>query len=226
MASGGAGHNMSTKVNRELLNESINKVIEESARRNRKFVETVEMQIALKNMNPHKVKPASGTFRLKHSMKPNFQVCVIGDKEHCEEARANGVDFVDLETVQRMKRQPSFARKIIKKYDGFLGSTTILNEVTNVVGPMLKKRGKLPLPLRHGDCLPEKVHEVKTTMRIQMKRVLWLALSVGNVKMAPEMLAENINEAIKSLLTLLKKDWQNVKSLHIKSTMGSPQRIY
>ncbi|XP_075532041.1 large ribosomal subunit protein uL1-like [Dermacentor variabilis] len=223
---GAAGTIMSNKVNRELLNECINKVIEESASRKRKFVETVEMQIALKNMNPHKTKPTSGAFRVKHCLKPNFKVCVIGNQKHCQGARENGVDFIDMEIVQRMKKRPSFARRIIKKYDGFLGSTTILKDVTDLVGPMMKKVGKLPLPLEDDDCLREKIHEVKTTMRFQMKRVLWLAVSVGNVKMVPEMLAENIDEAIRSLLTLLKRDWHNVKSLHIKSTMGPAQRIY
>ncbi|KAH6923410.1 hypothetical protein HPB50_001049 [Hyalomma asiaticum] len=217
---------MSTKVNRELLFDSINAVIEESARRNRKFTETVELQIALKNLNPHKEKPAYGSFRVKYCTKPNFKVCVIGDQQHCDEAKAKGLDFIGMDTVRMMRKKSSIAKKIIKKFDGFLASTTIMADVTKLVGPMMKKMNKLPLPLEHGDSLNEKAHELRTTMRFQMKRVLWLAVSVGHVKMTPAMLAENINDAVNSLLTLLKKQWLNIKSLHIKSTMGPPQRIY
>jgi large subunit ribosomal protein L10Ae len=32
--------------------------------------------------------------------------------------------------------------------------------------------------------------------------------------------------AINFLVSLLKKNWQNVKSLHIKSTMGAPIRVF
>ena len=32
--------------------------------------------------------------------------------------------------------------------------------------------------------------------------------------------------AINFLVSLLKKNWQNVKSLHIKATMGKPVRLF
>ncbi|XP_075726482.1 large ribosomal subunit protein uL1 [Rhipicephalus microplus] len=217
---------MSTKVSRELLRESINALLDESARRHRKFTETVEMQIALKNINPHKDKPASGTFRVRHCMKPNFRVCVIGDPQHCDEAKAKKVDCIDMETVRLMRKKSSIAKKIIKKFDGFLASTSVIKDVTNLVGPMMKRMGKLPLPLAHDDDMYEKIHEAKTTMTFNMRRVLWLAVCVGHVKMTTEMLSDNVNEAIRSLLTLLKKNWQNIRSIHLKSTMGRPQRIY
>jgi len=57
-------------------------------------------------------------------------------------------------------------------------------------------------------------------------QVLCLAVAVGHVKMQPEELAANINLAINFLVSLLKKNWQNVRSLYIKSTMGPAQRLY
>jgi len=57
-------------------------------------------------------------------------------------------------------------------------------------------------------------------------QVLCLAVAVGHVNMAPEELAANINLAINFLVSLLKKNWQNVRSLYIKSTMGPAQRLY
>ena len=44
--------------------------------------------------------------------------------------------------------------------------------------------------------------------------------------MAPEQLLQNISQSVNFLVSLLKKNWQNVRSLTIKSTMGAPQRLY
>jgi large subunit ribosomal protein L10Ae len=53
-----------------------------------------------------------------------------------------------------------------------------------------------------------------------------LAVAVGNVGMQQEELASNINLSINFLVSLLKKNWQNVRALYVKSTMGPAQRLY
>ena len=78
----------------------------------------------------------------------------------------------------------------------------------------------------HVDDLESKVNDVKATIKFQMKKVLCLSVAVGNVGMTEEELVQNIHLAMNFLVSLLKKHWQNVKSLHIKSTMGKPQRLY
>jgi len=44
--------------------------------------------------------------------------------------------------------------------------------------------------------------------------------------MSQEELVSNISLGVNFLVSLLKKNWQNVRSLYIKSSMGPPQRIY
>ena len=80
--------------------------------------------------------------------------------------------------------------------------------------------------ITHMDDLESKVNDVKATIKFQMKKVLCLSVAVGNVDMTEDQLIENIRLAMNFLVSLLKKHWQNVKSLHIKSSMGKPQRLY
>ena len=49
-------------------------------------------------------------------------------------------------------------------------------------------------------------------------------MAVGHVKMTDDVY--NIHLAVNFLESLLKKNWQNVRALYIKSTMGKPQRLY
>jgi large subunit ribosomal protein L10Ae len=44
--------------------------------------------------------------------------------------------------------------------------------------------------------------------------------------MTPDELYSNISLAINFLVSLLKKNWQNVRALYIKGTMTPSQRIY
>ena len=44
--------------------------------------------------------------------------------------------------------------------------------------------------------------------------------------MSEDDLVQNVHLAMNFLVSLLKKHWQNVRSLHIKSTMGPVQRLY
>jgi len=53
-----------------------------------------------------------------------------------------------------------------------------------------------------------------------------LGVAIGHVKMTDAQLFANINLAVNFLVSLLKKNWKNVKSLNIKSTMGKPYRLY
>jgi large subunit ribosomal protein L10Ae len=71
-----------------------------------------------------------------------------------------------------------------------------------------------------------KVHELKCTVKFQLKKVLCLGVAIGNVKMTPDELVINITLTVNFLISLLKKGWQNIRSLHLKSTMGHVHRIY
>ena len=70
------------------------------------------------------------------------------------------------------------------------------------------------------------IHEVKSTIKFQMKKVLCLAVAVGHVKMTDDELVYNIHLAVNFLVSLLKKNWQNIRALYIKSTMGKPLCLY
>ena len=63
-------------------------------------------------------------------------------------------------------------------------------------------------------------------MKFQLKKVLCLAIAVANVEQTEKEIFVNTQTSINFLVSLLKKNWQNVKSLNIKSTMGPPFRLF
>jgi len=215
-----------SKVTKDMLYDCVNSVLTASQAKERKFVETVELQIGLKNYDPQKDKRFSGTVKLKHIPKPKFTVCILGDQQHCDEAEAAGLPFMDADGLKKLNKNKKLVKKLAKKYDAFLASESLIKQIPRLLGPGLNKAGKFPVLLTHQESLTNKIDEVKGTIKFQMKKVLCLCVAVGHVKMTPDELAHNVHLAVNFLVSLLKKHWQNVRSLHVKSTMGPPQRLY
>ncbi|KNC26060.1 60S ribosomal protein L10a-2, partial [Lucilia cuprina] len=216
----------SSKVSRDTLYESVNSVLEFSSKKKRGFLETVELQIGLKNYDPQKDKRFSGTVKLKHIPRPKMKVCILGDQQHCDEAKANGVECMDAEALKKLNKNKKLVKKLAKSYDAFLASESLIKQIPRLLGPGLNKAGKFPGLLSHQESMMGKIEEVKSTIKFQMKKVLCLSVAVGHVEMKQDELVQNIHLSINFLVSLLKKNWQNVRSLHIKSSMGPPQRLY
>merc|ERR1712187_100761 len=217
--------NMS-KINRDQLYEQVAEMIQASKDKNRKFTESVELQIMLKNYDPQKDKRFSGTVKLPNTARPKFTVCVLGNQAHIDEATKHNIPHMSVDDLKKLNKDKKLVKKLAKKYDAFLASDALIRQIPRLLGPGLNKAGKFPAILTHSDDMVGKVNDLKATVKFQMKKVLCLNVAVGNVGMSEDQIVQNLNLSINFLVSLLKKNWQNVKSLYIKSTMGSPQRLY
>jgi large subunit ribosomal protein L10Ae len=115
---------------------------------------------------------------------------------------------------------------LARKYDAFLASDSVLRQIPRLLGPGLTKAGKFPTLISHNESLEEKILQVKSTVKFQLKKVLCLGVAVGHVGETEDQLIVNIQVTVNFLVSLCKKNWQNIRSLYIKSTMGPAIRIY
>jgi len=182
--------------------------------------------VALKNYDPQKDKRFSGSVRLKFVPRPQMKVCVLGDQQHIDEATANNIASMDVEALKKLNKNKKLIKKLAKSYDAFLASESLIKQIPRILGPGLNKAGKFPSVVAHSEPLALKVEETKATIKFQMKKVLCLSVAVGHVDMSPEELVSNIALSVNFLVSLLKKNWQNVRSINVKSSMGPPQRLY
>ncbi|XP_060085800.1 LOW QUALITY PROTEIN: large ribosomal subunit protein uL1-like, partial [Ylistrum balloti] len=217
--------NMS-KISRDNLYEAINAVLTSSQEKKRKFTQSVELQIVLKNYDPQKDKRFSGTVKLRHVPRPKMRVCVLGDQVHCDQANANNIPCMDSDSLKKLNKDKKLVKKLAKKYDAFLASDSLIKTIPRILGPGLNRAGKFPTQVTHNESLLSKIEETKATIKFQLKKVLCLAVCVGHVEMGADDLYSNITLSINFLVSLLKKNWQNVRALYIKGSMTPSQRIY
>merc|ERR1712054_697256 len=188
--------------------------------------ETIELQIGLKDYDTTRDKRFAGTIKLPHVPRPRMKICVLGDAAHCEMAQKANIPFRSVEDLKKLNKNKKLVKKLAQSYDAFLASQVLIPQIPRLLGPGLNKAGKFPTLIQHSDNLETKVTEIRSQVKFQLKKVLCMGVAVGNVGMTPEELRMNAIMAINFLTSLLKKNWNNIKTLHLKSTMGKVQRIF
>merc|ERR1711868_58670 len=143
---------MASKIPKDTLKDSVAELLKHSLEtKKRKFQETVDLQIGLKNYDPQKDKRFSGTVKLKHVPRPKFTVCVLGDQAHCDEAKDKGMPFMSVDDLKKLNKNKKLVKKLAKKYDAFLASESLIKQIPRLLGPGLNKAGKFPTLLTHQD---------------------------------------------------------------------------
>jgi len=221
---------MSTKLSNEQLQDVVQKILEYSTDKKRKFTETIELQIALKNFDPARDRRIAGSVRLPHIAKPNFKVCLLGSAAHCDEAKKLGMDFKNEDDLKKFNRNKKMVKKLAKQYDAFLASSSLIKKIPRLLGPGLNRAGKFPTVVAATETVEAKLVEVQATVKFGLKfkvgMPMAMAVAIGNVEMSEDQVMENTTAAVNYMISLLKKHWNNVKRLHMKSTMGPSHKIY
>ncbi|EGR28533.1 hypothetical protein IMG5_173500 [Ichthyophthirius multifiliis] len=213
-----------SKISSETLKSTIAQMLTE--RKKREFSETIELQIGLRDYDPEKDKRFSGSIKLPNMPYPNKRVAIIGTMKHCDEAKAANIAYIDVEGLKKFNKDKKLIKKWSKPFDTLICSESLMKQVPRLLGNTLNKIGKFPISITEGESVVSKVKELQQTVKFQLKKVICLATAVGTDKLTEEQIRQNINMSINFLVSLLKKGWQNIKTLHIKTTMSKSYRIF
>jgi large subunit ribosomal protein L10Ae len=227
-----------SKLNSQLLEKALQDIVafskgetvtingDEKKGKKRNFTETIEAQITLKNYDPVRDKRFSGTFRLPKIPRDKLKCCVLGSAAHCEQADRIGVDHMSVEDLKKLNKNKKMVKKLAKRYDFFLASDNMIKQIPRLLGPGLTKAGKFPTLLGNTEDMQEKIDELKATVKFQMKKVMCLNVAVGSVEMEIQDVVVNTQLSANFLASLLKKQWQNIGQIYVKSTMGPSVQVY
>jgi large subunit ribosomal protein L10Ae len=128
--------------------------------------------------------------------------------------------------LKKLNKNKKLVKKLAKKYDAFLASHTLIKQIPRLLGPGLNRAGKFPAVVNPTDDLSDKIGETRAQVKFALKKVLCLSAAVAHVNLSKEEIIRNITLSINFLASMLKKNWQNVGSVYIKSTMGPAFQIY
>jgi len=216
-----------SKIPPQQLNDAIKVILEHAKnKKTRKFVESVDLQVNLKNYDVSRDKRFSGSIKLPNVARPRLSVCVICDLQQEDLAKKANLNTQNMDDLKKLNKNKKLVKKFCAQYDTFLASESIIRTIPKVVGPHMNRAGKFPTSVAMTDNLVDKIAEVQSTVKFQLKKVLCLGCAVGHIEMKEDEIRQNTVIALNFLVSLLKKNWQNLKTAYIKTTMGPSQQIY
>ena len=183
----------------------------------RKFIQTVDLVMNLKNFDVRK--EALNTFIfIPHGSEKKLAAFFM--------KRSKLIDTITEEDFVKYKDMKDI-KKLAKKYDGFIAVVPMMGKVATKFGRAFGPMNRMPspqcgiVPQENEDMVNDMIGKMNNSIRIKNKEMA-IKFAIGKEDMPDEELAENINVAIKELEKKLPRGKDNIKEVLIKFTMTKP----
>ncbi|RUM32765.1 MAG: 50S ribosomal protein L1 [Archaeoglobus sp.] len=210
-------------VEKEKLIDAVRKAVEEA--KPRRFVETVEIAVNLKNVDMKKPENRIDTVvTLPHGTGKPRKVAVFARGDTALKAKEAGAYIISPEDIDELAKNKRKAKKIAKEYDFFIAEAPLMPDIGKKLGPILGPRGKMPLPIPPASDPTPHIERLKKSVKIRTRDKVTFHAPVGNRKMDPSKIADNALEVLKVVENKYESQ-QNIKSVYVKTTMGPAVRV-
>ncbi len=150
----------------------------------------------------------------------------MANAAHIEECVANKIPYIDVDGLKAFNKEKAKIKKWAKKYDVLLASDSVSKQIIKLLGGILVKLNKHPITVVEGEKIMPRIVELQHTVNFAPKKACCLGTAVAKESVGEENIRQNLINSTNFLVSLMKKGWQNVGTIHIKTTMGKSYRIF
>jgi len=186
----------------------------------RKFVQTVDLVMNLKNFDVRK--EALNTFvEVPHGSEKKLAAFF--------QKRSKLIDTITEEDFVKYKEMKDM-KKLAKKYDAFIANGSMMGKVATKFGRVFGPMNRMPspqagiVPKEEEAMITAMIEKMNKSLRVKNKEMA-IKLPVGKESMSDDELEDNIKAVIKGLKKKLPRGNDNVKEVLIKFTMTKPMKI-
>ncbi|MFX1505003.1 MAG: 50S ribosomal protein L1 [Promethearchaeota archaeon] len=204
------------------LEEAISRAkIKSNERRQRKFTETVEMSIGLRDID---LKNPANRINLE-TLVPNdlggkSSVAIFAEGDLAIKSKESGLTTFNREEIENLAKEQKNAKKVANEFSFFLAEPQLMPIVAKFLGKILGPRGKMPKPIPARVEIDKFVERYNRTVKLRLKSTPVINTKIGKVDQDNKVLAENANTILQTLTTTLPKGTVQINSVNFKTTMG------
>ncbi len=206
--------------------QAVNQALEQGKELQRKFTQSVDVAITLKNVDMNLPKNRiDEDIILPNGRGKEAKVGVFAQGEGASLAK-NSADIViqpdEFEDLQKNKAQ---FKKTTNSMHYFLAEAPLMAQIGKTLGVVLGPRGKMPRPMPPGADPTPQVTQLRNTIKVRSKDKKSFHCIVGSEDMSAEQIAENIEAILKRVEGRLEHGRMNVASVFVKTSMGPSVRV-
>lgn len=202
-----------------LIENAVKKVRES---KKRKFVESVEILVSLRDVN---LKDPSQRFNLEtkvpHPLKTKINLALFAEGDLAVKAEAeDNITVINKDRMEQLSKEIKRAKALADSNDFFLADRQFMPLVGRFFGKVLGPRGKMPKPVMPNVDIGALQDEYSRTIRLRVRENPCINARVATLDNTDEEIVENIHSALTSIQTKLPRGNQQIRKVYIKSTMG------
>jgi len=206
--------------------EAVQKAIEESKKLNRKFKQSVDVVINLKNIDMNDAKNRiEDEVMLPHGRGVEAKLALFASGDLALKSKTHVDLLIKPEEIEELAKDKKKFKKIADEYDFFIAEAPLMPTIGKTLGIILGPRGKMPKPVPPTIDIANMTKSMRKTVKIRSKTTKTIHATVGREEMDAQHIADNIDAILKRLEGKLERGKLNIGSVYVKTSMGPPMRI-
>ena len=206
--------------------EAVQKALDASKAQERKFTQSVDLAILLKNvdLSVPKNRIDEDIILPKGRGKP-ARIGVFAAGEGAAKARKVADVVIQPDEFEAFTKNKRAFKKTVNDMTYFLAEAPLMANIGKSLGVVLGPRGKMPRPIPPGSDPSPQVSNLRNTVKLRSKDKKVFHTMVGTEGMKAEDIADNIEAVLKRVEAKHEHGRMNVGSVFVKTTMGPSVRV-
>ncbi len=206
--------------------EAVQKALEGSKKLNRKFKQTVDVAVTLKNVDLNDSKNRiDEEIDLPNGRGKDSKIAIFASGELALKSKGKVDLIIKPEEIEDLSGDKKKFKKMVDEYDFFIAEAPLMPTIGKTLGVILGPRGKMPKPVPPQIDITGIAKNLRNTIKLSSKANKTFHAIAGKEEMDQEHIAENIDAIIKRLESKLERGRMNIHSVYVKTTMGPSVRI-
>jgi large subunit ribosomal protein L1 len=206
--------------------EAVQKALDESKKLERKFKQSVDVVINLKNIDMNDAKNRiEDEVMLPHGRGEDAKLAIFASGDLALKSKTHVDLLIKPEEIEELAKDKKKFKKIADEYDFFIAEAPLMPTIGKTLGIILGPRGKMPKPVPPTIDITGIAKNLRKTVKVRSKTTKTIHATVGREEMNIEHIADNIDAILKRLEGKLERGKMNIGSVYVKTSMGPPMRI-